>query len=99
MEFVAVRDFRTQSKLIWDKVSKNEEIIITNNGKPTALLINISEGNFDETLASVRQAKIMRTVNRMREQSAEQGYLTESEIEAEIQTTRADYTKEHGAAL
>ncbi|MDR0381523.1 MAG: type II toxin-antitoxin system Phd/YefM family antitoxin [Oscillospiraceae bacterium] len=90
MQFVTVRDFRSASREIWDKLVNNEEIIVTNNGRPTALLLNITESNFEEILASVRQAKAMRAFNRMREEAAGRGYLSEEEIEAEIRAYRAE---------
>ena len=90
MEFVTSRDFRTYPKSVWERLSREEELVVTNNGKPTALLLNISEGNFEEVLASIRQAKAVRSFNNMRTIAAESGFMTDEEIEAEIAATRAD---------
>ena len=90
MQFVTVRDFRSSPKEIWDKLNDEEEIVITNNGKPTALLLNIPEGNFEEALASIRQAKVMRDFTYMREEAEERGFMTEEEIEAGIQAYRRE---------
>jgi antitoxin (DNA-binding transcriptional repressor) of toxin-antitoxin stability system len=90
MQFVTVRDFRNSSKEIWGKLSSEEEIVITNNGKPTALLLNIPDGDFEETLQDVRRAKLLRTLEDAREEAAERGFLTDEEIEAEIQAARAE---------
>jgi len=90
MEFVTVRDFRNSSRDIWKKLESSENIVVTNNGKPTALLIGITEDGFEETLASIRQAKAMRALNRMREQAAEHGFMSDDEIEAEIQAYRTE---------
>ena len=90
MQFVTVRDFRNSSKAIWDKLSNDEDIVVTNNGKPTALLLNIPEGNFEETLASVRQAQAMRDFARMREEAAERGFMSDEEIEAEVRAYRRE---------
>jgi prevent-host-death family protein len=90
MQFVTVRDFRNSSKEIWDRLKHDEEIVVTNNGKPTALLLNIQEGNFEETLAGVRQARIMREFTRMREEAAERGFLSDEDIKAEIQACRRE---------
>jgi len=57
MDFMSIRDFRTQTALVWDKLDNDEEIVITNNGRPRAFLINIPEGYFDEILSGIRQAK------------------------------------------
>ena len=90
MEFVTVRDFRSSSRDIWNKVSNDEDVVVTNNGKPTAVLVSVSENNLDEVLATIRQAKAMRAFNRMRQQAADRGYLTEDEIGEEIQAYRAE---------
>ena len=50
MNFYTVRDLRSTPKSIWDHLSLDGEVVITNNGKPTALLINIEEGSFEETV-------------------------------------------------
>ena len=57
MDFMSMRDFRTQTTQVWDKLDNEEEIVITNNGRPRAFLINIPEGFFDEMLSGIRQAR------------------------------------------
>ncbi|MDR2131789.1 MAG: type II toxin-antitoxin system Phd/YefM family antitoxin [Clostridiales Family XIII bacterium] len=93
MQFVTVRDFRSSSREIWDKLSRDDEIIVTNNGKPTALLLNVSENNFEETLRLIRQAKVLRIVGDMREEAGERGFLNDEEIDAEIQAYRDEKRK------
>jgi len=90
MNFVTVRDFRNSSRDIWEKLKTGDEIVVTNNGKPTALLISITEDGFEETLAGIRQAKAMRAFNRMQEQASEHGDMSEEEIEAEIRAYRVE---------
>ena len=99
MEFVTVRDFRNSSKSIWDKVKRDEDIIVTNNGKPTALLINISEGGFEETLQDIRRARLSRMLDDAREEAAERGYMSDADIAAEISAARADYKAQTGKQL
>ena len=38
MNFYTVRDLRTTPKSIWENLSADGEVIITNNGRPTAIL-------------------------------------------------------------
>ena len=73
-----------------ENLSLNGEIIITNNGKPTALMIDISEDNFDEMLKAVRQAKAMITFNKMRMDSYKKKFISEEDINAEISEYRED---------
>ena len=39
MEFVTVRDFQTGTADVWKKLERDGNIILTNDGKPTALMI------------------------------------------------------------
>lgn len=88
MEFYSVRDFRTQSKTVWDSLARGGEVVITNNGKPAALMVEIPEGGFDETVQAVRQARAMAAFNRMRRRAAAEGYMSDEEIEAAIAEAR-----------
>lgn len=90
MNFYSVRDLRTTQKAIWENLEKDGEVVITNNGKPSALLFDISDGALEETLKAVRQAKAMLAFNSMREQAAARGYMTDEEIEAEIASARQE---------
>ena len=88
MEFYSVRNFRTESKAIWEKLAEDSEVVITNNGKPAALMIDIPEGKFDEIVQAVRQARAMAAFNSMRRRAAAQGYMSDEEIEATIAEAR-----------
>ena len=88
MNFYSIRDFRTESKAIWKTLASGNEIVITNNGKPSALMIDIPEGSFDDVVQAVRQAKAMIAFNNMRRKAASAGFMTDEEIEAEIQAAR-----------
>ncbi len=88
MNFYSVRDLRNDSKSIWENLKENGEAVITNNGKPSALLLDISEDNFEVMLQAVRQAKAMIAFNNMRSRSQASGFMSEEEIEAEISAAR-----------
>ena len=90
MNFYSVRDLRTTQKAIWENLEKDGEVVITNNGKPSALLFDISNGDLEETLKAVRQAKAMLAFNSMRSRAAAKGFLTDEEIEAEIAAARQE---------
>ena len=88
MNFYTVRDLRTTPKSIWENLASDGEVVITNNGKPTAVLLDISDGSFEETLKAIRQAKATIAFNSMRANAAKQGYMTNEDIEAEIAAAR-----------
>jgi PHD/YefM family antitoxin component YafN of YafNO toxin-antitoxin module len=89
MDFLSVRELRASSKNIWRKLSKDGKMVITNNGKPAALLLNLKDEDLEETLLTLRQVKAMRLFNRMRANAQQRGFLSKKEIEAEIQAARA----------
>ena len=67
--------------------------MLTNNGRPVALMLTLTDGNFEDILSSVRQAKAMRALNAIRAEAAERGFLNEDEIEAEIKAYRREKIK------
>ena len=94
MNFYTTRDLQTIPANIWNTLSSDGEVIITNDGKPAALMLNISENNFDEVVKAVRQAKAMIAFNSMRAKAAKRGYMSDEEIEAEIAAYRREKKRE-----
>ena len=90
MNFYSIRDLRSETKNICEKVRQSGEVVITNNGKPSVLMLDISEENFDEVIRAIRQAKAMIAFNSMKAVAAANGYLTDSEIEEEIKAARSE---------
>lgn len=90
MNFYSIRDLRSETKNICEKVRQSGEVVITNNGKPSVLMLDISEDNFDEVVRAVRQAKAMIAFNSMKAVAAANGYMTDSEIEEEIKAARSE---------
>ncbi len=88
MNFYSVRDLRTDSKSMWADLNSGDEVVLTNNGKPSALIIDIPEGSFDEIVQAVRQAKAMIALNSMRRKAAREGFMTDDDIESIIVEAR-----------
>ena len=90
MTFYSVRDLRTDSKALWQNLSNGDEVVITNNGKPSAIMISIPEGGFDEAVQAVRQAKAMIALNNMRMRAAKNGFMEDDDINALIAEARKE---------
>ena len=92
MNFYTVRDLRTHSREVWEKLAENHEVIITNNGKPSALMIQIDNENIEEVLAGIKQFTAMRAVNKLRLDSIKSGIskMTMQEIDEEISKARKE---------
>ena len=67
MKFVTVRDFRTKPAKIWKDLPVEQEMVITNNGKPIALLTPLSDDNLEDTLKSVRRARAINAAKNMQQ--------------------------------
>jgi len=89
MQFHTVRDLRTSPKAVWESLGKGE-VIITNNGRPSALMLDISKVDFEETLMLLRQTRAIMAVRSMRETAVAAGYMTDAEINAEIDAVRKE---------
>jgi antitoxin (DNA-binding transcriptional repressor) of toxin-antitoxin stability system len=92
MKFITVRDFRTSSASIWESLPQEQEMIITNNGKPVALLTPISDKSLEDTLSAVRRARAINAVKLIQQQSVKNGTdkITQEEINSEIKASRKE---------
>ncbi|MGD0624080.1 MAG: hypothetical protein ABSB32_05110 [Thermodesulfobacteriota bacterium] len=89
MRFISVRDLNTKPKEIWKKI-KDEEMVITSNGKPIALLFGVTEETLEKTIWTIRRSRAVIALEEMQKKSTESGLdrLTDSQIESEIQAVR-----------
>jgi len=67
-------------------------MVITNNGKPIALLTPLSDDTLEGTLSAVRQARAIEAVRKMQQIARERGVssMGEAEIDDEIRRARGD---------
>jgi antitoxin (DNA-binding transcriptional repressor) of toxin-antitoxin stability system len=89
MQFVAHTDLR--SPKVWSRVQK-EKAVVTNHGKPVALVIPINESNFEEILAQVNQMEGLQVLRDLQAQAKTAGTdrMTLDEINQEIAATRKE---------
>ena len=92
MKFITVRDIRTSPATIWRQLPEEQEMVITNNGKPIALLIPLTGETLEETVSAVRRARAVNAVRSMRRMAEERGLssMTDEEIQAEIDASRRE---------
>lgn len=90
MNFYTESELRTETKAIWKDLANNTDVVITNKGKPCALMVGIPEGQFDETVRSLRQAKAFMALERMRKKSKKRGFMSDEEIEEAIREAREE---------
>jgi len=94
MQFISVREMNTKPKEIWEKI-KNEEVVITSNGKPIALLSAVSEGTLEKTIRMIRRSRALMALEEMQKKSLVSGLdkITDAEIESEIHAVRKSRRK------
>jgi prevent-host-death family protein len=92
MNLITVRDLRNRSGEIWRRLAQQQELIVTSNGRPIALLTPVSEDNVEKTLAVLRRARAQVAVSRMRETAATTGAnrLTLDDVKEEIHKARQE---------
>ncbi|HOO71593.1 MAG TPA: type II toxin-antitoxin system Phd/YefM family antitoxin [Spirochaetota bacterium] len=91
MKFITVRDLRTKPSSVWGDLKKEQELIITNNGKPIALLTPLAEDTLEESLDAVRKARASEALRAMREDAVRKGTsdMSMDQIDREIKKYRA----------
>jgi antitoxin (DNA-binding transcriptional repressor) of toxin-antitoxin stability system len=92
MKFITVRDIRTSPAQIWKQLPEEQEMVITNNGRPIALLTPITDQSLEQTLSAVRRARAMAAVQNMqkRARDLELDHMSDDEINEEIRAARRE---------
>jgi antitoxin (DNA-binding transcriptional repressor) of toxin-antitoxin stability system len=89
MRFISVRELSRKPKEIRRKI-KHEEMVITSNGKPIAILSGVTEETLEKKLRAIWRSRAVIALEEMQKRSLKLGLdkLTDSEIETEIQAVR-----------
>jgi len=92
MDYVTVRELREKSGAVWDRVQAGEEMVVTRNGKPFALLIHTEPSKVDETLKLLRLQAFQRAWQDLAEQAqaGDAPAMTEADIQAEVKAARRE---------
>jgi len=96
MKFLSVRDLRGDSARVWRELRKEKEMVVTNNGRPVAVLSSVDEGNLEQSLSAWRQARATQAIADLQRESAgkETDKLSMDDIDAEIKNVRQARRKE-----
>jgi len=94
MKFISIRELRSSTGQLKEMLSDDEKIVLTTNGKPAALMIEVSEDSLEEVLLDIRVARSRRAIRKLQEQSERSGLdsMTLDEINAEIAAARRERT-------
>jgi antitoxin (DNA-binding transcriptional repressor) of toxin-antitoxin stability system len=92
MGYMTVKDLK-QTRNLWRQLSAERELVITRDGKPCAILVEVNAESCDESLAEIRRGLFSTAVSRIRRRAASQ-LITPGEVDAAIAESR----KERGLA-
>jgi hypothetical protein len=90
MNYLAIKDLKAP-KLVRKTLAEYGTALVTNNGKPMALLVDLLEGESPETLSeALRLARARMALSDLRAASRRNGtdVLTVDQIDAEIRASR-----------
>ncbi len=89
-KFLSMRELRMSTSKINKILADDGTIIVTNNGKPAALMIGVDESSLERTLTELRGARVRLALDSMNKVAEDNGtaYITDEEINAEINAVR-----------
>ena len=92
MEFISMREFTTEPRKTQKKITDNGEIVITNNGRPTMLVIDIENRDFLKMVDYLRRQEALDILHKIQMLSVRNGTdnITMDEIDEEIATYRKE---------
>jgi hypothetical protein len=86
MNYIGVSDLK-KSREMWEMLAREKELILTRDGKPGALIVEITPEGLETAVAAVRRALFSGAVSSIR-QRAEKNPPSPEEIESEIRASR-----------
>lgn len=92
MKFVSIRELRISPVKIWRQLNDEEDIVITSNGKPIAVLNPIYNNNLESTLDIIKRARALKAMEEIQLQSVKKGLdkLTDQKINEIIEKVRTE---------
>ena len=73
MDFISIREFRTQPGKIWKKLVKAHQLVVTRNGKPFAILTETSPADLEADLQRLRRSRFGRALADIRAEARMKG--------------------------
>jgi PHD/YefM family antitoxin component YafN of YafNO toxin-antitoxin module len=72
------------------RLSKDGKMVVTKKGKPAALVLDLKNADFEQTLNDLYKLRTMRLLSSVQAKSVGREPISDEEIEAEIQAARAE---------
>jgi hypothetical protein len=91
MEFVPYRVLRNQPAELRRKLKENGELVVTVDGEPLAVMLEIPKGSLEELVLLLSQVRAQLAVASIREQARQRGLgdMTVEQADTLVQETRS----------
>ena len=92
MKFVTFRDFRDRAAAVRKALDAENEIVVTADGRPFAILAKVDEDSFEDRLAALHRARGRALLEEIWADATAQGVdkMTTEEIDEEIAQARRE---------
>lgn len=90
MKFVSVRELRGRSGQVWKRLDDGDDVVVTSNGKPIAVLSPVREDDLERSLATIRRARALDAVADLQAGAASRK-VSAREVESEIAAVRKGF--------
>ncbi|WP_010259804.1 prevent-host-death family protein [Treponema primitia] len=86
LKFLSMRELRTSTGKIKEMLTEDKKLVVTNNGKPAAIMLEVSELTLEDMLSDIRQMQAKRALRELQNAAVKNGTasMTMDEINAEI---------------
>lgn len=90
MKFITVRDLRFRASAIRKELQEQQDLILTANGRPFAILSAVNPDNLEEQLLAMRRARARMALDRLRDRARGRGKnrMSSERIQALISEVR-----------
>lgn len=88
MSYLTVKDLK-QTRSLWKQLNAERELVITRDGKPCAILVEVNADSCDESLAEIRRGLFSSAVSRIRRKANNQS-ISSDEVDAQIAESRKE---------
>jgi len=95
MKFMSVREFRLNTGGARRSLEKDEDLVLTANGRPFAVVSRVHPESFDKELLAIQRARARVAVERLRDSARADGTdrLTMADIDAVVRDVRRGTAK------
>ena len=90
--FLSIRELRASTGRLKALLADDGKIVLTANGKPAALMLEVSDSSLEDLLLDLRQLQAMRALRTLQDNAQKNGTASMSleEINKEIAAARKD---------